>query len=318
MLSRRQFIVASAAVASASILRAQEAARVIPRIDGAWWQIAEQPDLGPLTSPKQQPVDFAIWRAADGTWQLLSCIRNTQCGGKTRLLHRWEAAKITDEKWKPMGILMQADDKLGETPGGLQAPHVIPIDGRYEMFYGDWVHICRASSADGKTFERIRKADGKTGMFDEGADANARDAMVIRVGELWHCYYTAHPGRKGAVYCRTSKDRAEWGQSKIVAVGGEAGEGPFTAECPHVVFHAPSRRYFLFRTQRYGQNAMTRVYASADPLDFGVNDDAKLVAKLPVAAPEIVEQDGQMYIAALRPGLDGIQVAKFSWSVVGG
>jgi hypothetical protein len=49
---------------------------LIPRIDGDWWQIAGDPDLGEYTSEKQQPVDFAIWQAADGTWQLWSCIRN--------------------------------------------------------------------------------------------------------------------------------------------------------------------------------------------------------------------------------------------------
>src|SRR5688572_27027007 len=46
-----------------------------PRIVGQWWTIAADPDLGELTTPKQQPVDFGIWPASDGTWQLWSCIR---------------------------------------------------------------------------------------------------------------------------------------------------------------------------------------------------------------------------------------------------
>jgi hypothetical protein len=45
-------------------------AAFIPKIAGNFWRIAGNPDLGPLTSPGQQPVDFAIWQAADGTWQL--------------------------------------------------------------------------------------------------------------------------------------------------------------------------------------------------------------------------------------------------------
>lgn len=48
---------------------------LVPRIDGNFWKIAGEPDLGVYTSSKQQPVDFAIWQAADGTWQLWSCIR---------------------------------------------------------------------------------------------------------------------------------------------------------------------------------------------------------------------------------------------------
>src|SRR5688500_10501732 len=97
-------------------------APLTPRIVGQPWTIATDPDLGDLTTAKQQPVDFAIWPAADGTWQLISCIRGTKEPGKTRLLHRWEGAKRTDTNWTPKGIFMQADPSLGETQGGLQAP----------------------------------------------------------------------------------------------------------------------------------------------------------------------------------------------------
>ena len=61
-----------------------------PVIEGNWWQIAGNPDLGKFTSPEQQPVDFGIWEAADGTWQIWSCIRKTNEVGHTRLFHRWE------------------------------------------------------------------------------------------------------------------------------------------------------------------------------------------------------------------------------------
>ena len=39
---------------------------LIPKIDGEWWQVAGDPDLGKYTTPKQQPVDFGIWQASDG------------------------------------------------------------------------------------------------------------------------------------------------------------------------------------------------------------------------------------------------------------
>ncbi len=77
---------------------------LVPQLDGDWWTVAGDPDLGKFTTSKQQPVDFAIWQAADGSWQLWSCIRNTACGGKTRLFHRWQGAKITDKDWEPMGV----------------------------------------------------------------------------------------------------------------------------------------------------------------------------------------------------------------------
>src|SRR6185436_471997 len=104
---------------------------LIPRLVGDWWTIAGDPDLGELTTTKQQPVDFSVWQAADGTWQLWSCIRHTKEPGKTRLFYRWEGAQLNEPNWKPMGIAMQADPKTGELEGGLQAPFVFRTDKRF-------------------------------------------------------------------------------------------------------------------------------------------------------------------------------------------
>lgn len=286
----------------------------MPKIVGDWWTIAGDPDLGEYTDPKQQPVDFAIWQAADGAWQLWSCIRNTRCGGKTRLFHRWESKSLTNRNWKPMGIALQARAEYGETPGGLQAPHVVKIDGLYHMFYGDWEHICAATSVDGKDFVRRVDGNNKTALFGEAPGSNTRDAMAIKIGDLWHCYYTAFPNKQGAVYCRTSKDTRKWSESKIVSFGGEAGTNPFSAECPFVVEFRRSE-YYLFRTQKYGQDAITRIYHSHDPMEFGINrDDKFLVGSMPVAAPELILHEGQWYMASLLPSLKGIRVARIQWS----
>lgn len=290
---------------------------LIPKVVGDWWPIAGQPDLGDLTGEKQQPVDFAVWQAADGSWQLWSCIRHTKCGGKTRLFYRWEAKSLTDRDWTPKGIAMQADPNVGETAGGLQALHVIRRGDGYLMFYGDWQHICLATSEDGKTFTRRLNRAGTTGLFGEEPGANTRDAMALPVGDEVFCYYTAFPGGKGAVYCRRSRgDLKEWSESKVTAFGGRAGTNPFSAECPHVVHLGEA--YYLFRTQKYGENAQSLVYRSDDPLDFGVEDDSKLVATLPIAAPEIIEHDGSWYIAALNPGLNGIRIARLEWAAASG
>jgi hypothetical protein len=290
---------------------------LVPRLTGEWWTVAGNPDLGELTAEKQQVVDFGLWAAADGTWQLWSCIRATKEPGKTRLFHRWEGARLTDREWAPRGIAMRADPALGETEGGMQAPYVLRHDGRFWMFYGDWKSICLASSTDGKTFTRQRDAQGRPQLnFPEplGFDANTRDAMVLRIGGLWHCYYTAHPERKGAVYVRTSADLAGWSAARMVAARGRAGDGPFTAECPFVVEPAPGH-FYLFRTQTYGKFAKTFVYHSRDPLDFGIDDDeGHLVTTLPVAAPEIFRHEGQWYLAALLPSLHGIQITRLEWA----
>jgi hypothetical protein len=133
---------------------------------------------------------------------------------------------------------------------------------------------------------------------------------VLRVKDRWHCYVTAHPEQKGADYGWTSTDLVRWTGPRKVAAGGEAGSGPYSAECPFVYLHRPTNRYLLFRTQRYGRDARTTVYASGDPLDFGIDDDRYRVGTLPVAAPEVIEHEGITYVATLLPGLDGIRIAR--------
>lgn len=287
---------------------------VVPGIAGSWWTVATTPDLGKHNSDKQQPVDFAVWQAADGTWQLWSCIRGTRCGGTGRLLYRWEGAELTEPNWRPVGIAMQADPNYGETPGGLQAPYVLRIDGLYHMFYGDWESICCATSKDGKTFERRVNPNRRTGLFTEGVKANTRDPMVIRIKDLWHCYYTAGtPRGEGAIFCRTSPDTLTWNPSRIVSIGGRGGKGFCAAECPHVVEPRPGE-FFLFRTERYGHDAVTHVYGSRDPMDFGLDTDERYVCSLPIAAPEIISHEGGHYIACLLPSLKGIRIARLEWA----
>jgi len=287
-----------------------------PQIDGDWWQVAGNPMDHKYATDKQQPVDFAVWQVADGTWQLWSCIRHTTAGGKggkTRFFYRWEGRRLTDSHWKPMGIAMEADPRYGETPGGLQAPHVIKIGATYHMFYGDWVNICHATSPDGKTFTRVIQPHGKTGVFSQGPSVNTRDVMLLPHAGLWYAYYTCHPNGQGMDCVRTTADFKRWRDSTVVAFGGRAGTKLWSAECPHVVKRGADD-FYLFRTQSYGQ-PKTSIYYSNDPTRFGINQDEKyLLCTLPVAAPEIIVHEGRYYVAALNEGaLDGIRIARLKW-----
>ena len=253
----------------------------------------------------------------DGTWQLWSCIRKTACGGQTRLFYRWEGGELEEENWTPVGIAMEADPELGETRGGLQAPHVIREGGTYYMFYGDWNRICLARSTDGKHFTRIRNHRGEPDLF-EGPYGNTRDPMVLRVGETYYCYYMGHSRgkkHKSAVFCRTSGDLLHWGPSVKVAAGGIAATQTDwwggDSECPFVI--RIDDLFCLFRNQRYGRNNLNTQYCSPDPLSFGVDNDRFRVGTLPVAAPEIITHKGQYYIASLLPSLEGIRMAKLDW-----
>jgi hypothetical protein len=319
-LDRRRFmtLLASGSVAfglgDARGVAAFAPARFVPAIEGDFWTVADNPDLGSLSSPAQQPVDFATWQATDGAWQLWSCIRSTRVAGHTRLFYRWQARHLTNTKWEPMGIALLADPAVGETEGGLQAPFVLKVGGTYYMLYGDWEHICLATSVDGKTFARQLTKDGASGMFSIAPRANTRDPMVLAHRGRYYCYTTANPQGNGAVYCCVSSDLRHWDPPTIVCAGGAAGTGPSSAECPFVYRHDDSRMFYLFRTLRYGPDAETRVYASPDPLNFGVHDDRYFVATMSLAAPEIIAHRGRLYLACLRPALDGIRIARLRFA----
>ena len=309
----RKYLLCILVLLNIFLLSAAKAAQTsdiyVPVVEGDWWQVAGNPDLGKYTDPNQQPVDFAVWQAEDGSWQLWSCIRNTKTPGHTRLFYRWEGRSLTDSNWATMGIAMMSDKKFGEPLNGLQAPHVVKWNGEYWMAYGDWDHICLAKSKNGKDFERVTGLGSSSAIFTEGSGNNPRDAMLLFTNGKWRCYYTAFPAGHGYDFCRTSDDLVHWSDSMVVAYGGKAGNNPYSAECPHVVEFKPGC-YFLFRTQFYGPGAQTSVYRSTNPLNFGIDDDSYFVCKMNVAAPEIINHNGQYYIAALNLNLDGIRIAK--------
>ncbi len=295
-----------------------ESVRYKPVIDGEWQRITSMPDLGEYQGERQQPVDFGVWKAKDGTWQLWSCIRGTEIGGNSRLLYRWEGKSLADTAWQQMGIAMVADTTLGETAGGLQAPYVFEEDGTYYMFYGDWNNICLATSEDGKSFTRVLNERGTPALFT-GPLYNARDAMIIKVNGVYYCYYSAHNRHdnktykpQGAIFCRTSPDLKEWSEPTVVSRGGSpleqtnwyAGD----IECPFVV--AINDRYVLFRNQLYGRYSLNTQYSSPNPLDFGDDHDDYMVGQLHVAAPEVILEGDQYYLVSLTRGLDGMKIAK--------
>ena len=287
----------------------------MPTIDLPWRELAGQPDLGALGATTQEPVDFGIWQATDGTWQLWSCIRYTREPGGSRLFYRWEGAHFTDSGWAPKGIAWQADPAYGEMEGWPQAPFVVHVADGFHLFYGDGNDVCEATSQDGKAFTRHVTPSGVTALYSEGAGTNTRDPMLLRVGDHWIAYDSASPGGVNGVYARTSTDLVAWSAPALVARGGAAsGTGPSSAECPFVVWRADSKLYYLFRNQFYGSGAEDSVYASTDPMNFGVDDDRFFVVHLPVAAAEIVLVNGETYIAALRDTLDGIHIAHLRWT----
>lgn len=283
----------------------------VPEVDGAWWQITRNPDLGALTGiltkedaeeqggRRQEPVDFAIWQAADGTWQLVSCIRNTKEVGYTRLFFRWEGQGLTDTEWEAKGVFHRADPRFGESPGYLQAPHTIVINGVYHMFYNSGSKIFCMTSDDGKRFVRRRNENGSLVVVG----GCGRDLNISHINGLWHLYYVGSDGDM----CRTSADLENWSDPIRVTCG------PF--ESPFLVRREDC--FYLFVSSR-GQGPLGRVYRPSDPLDFGTEDERHLITSVfepPHVASEIVQHGDRYYIAvySLKQEDLGIRMARLKW-----
>jgi hypothetical protein len=322
-----------------------------PELDGEYWMIGPNPDLGALqgatpdpTAPwgtTQECVDHHVFQSDDGAWHLWACIRYTAIG---RLFYHWEAEQLTDENWRQTGEIMRADRSYGEslTDGFMdheeeymQSPFVIRHDGTFYLFYGTRKsrmdrhgnpvansdprmegQICLMTSSDGRTWNRAKNSRGQSRIFlGPGA---TRDPCVLRLGDLWLMYYAGYHEQdnfRPGFYCRVSSDLQRWSEPTTVHfdISGRYGSGQFTCECPHVVERGGY--YYLFRTQFY-PDGVTHVFRSDNPFDFGVGDAAdKYVGPIYAAAPEVIVDpaDGKEYITSNHDLTGGTRLCRLRW-----
>ena len=312
-----------------------------PVLDGGFWLIGPRPDLSGLLPadpvggpPAHECVDHHVFRGTDGAWHLWGCIRKTSVG---RVLYHWEGERLTEGPWRQTDELIRTDQEAGESlhdwrgEEWIQSPYVVRHDGRFYMFYGGHgtgvtahgepvpdedrrmdCQMCLITSRDGRTWTRHRDARGYSRLYL--GPGETRDACVIRVGTRWHLYYAGYHDNDPSLagfYVRTSDDLIGWSDWRLVHLDTAFGPGPWDTECPHVVYRAGY--YYLFRTEDYAR-AITHVYRSADPFDFGVGDaSAHYVCDIPVAAPEIIiEGDGE-YITSNHDLLGGTRICRLRW-----
>ncbi|MEQ8787717.1 MAG: hypothetical protein RIC55_15545 [Pirellulaceae bacterium] len=271
------------------------------------------PDLGELNGPeprKQHVVDHGFFQSTDGTWRLWACIRGT---GVSRLLFGWRGESLEQGPWRPIGVVARAEAKYGEQirqqdgkrVETMGAPYFVRDGDRILCFYHS-AGIRLMTSPDGVEFKRA-DLGGERGnlLYRDGG----RDVMVLKIGDLHHAYSTVSTSDgHGYVILKTSPDLKTWSETKIVSRGGVAGDGPVSAESPFVV--ALDGYYYLFRASSI--TFKTYVYRSTDPTDFGVNDDSKLIATLPIKAPELIHHEGRWYISDLAD-FQGVKLARLNW-----
>ena len=281
-----------------------------PKIASDWWRICTMPDLGDIHNPdtdQQNIVDHHMYLAPDNQWRLWAAIRGTLSG---HVIYSWKGASLETTQWEPQGIVLKSEKLFGEriTPKHIVcAPFFIKAQNKYFCFYNsNGIH--RLGSEDGINFKRILNKQGSS-LSHEGG----RDPMIMKFEGRYYAYscvttVSQDNWKKSFIIVRTSTDLEEWSDYTIVSEGGKAGNGPVSAESPFVTQIAGY--FYLFRASSISFE--TYVYRSETPYHFGINEDSKLIATLPIKAPEIIEYGGQHYISDLAD-FQGIKLAKLDW-----
>ncbi|MFU7561280.1 hypothetical protein [Stieleria sp. JC731] len=284
---------------------------LVPKIQGDWIKLVGRPPLEKWASEKAEPVDFTVFQADDGRWQLISCIRHTTHPGGTRLLYRWSSDSLTKDNWDPEGIFLSSQADLDHAEGTVQAPFYVKDAGKHYLFYNSrGGHLL--TSEDGLTFSPV----GKKAIFPMGRDVCILDDR--EASGKWIAYYTSpekgiNPAtRDHTIRARTaSKLEGPWSDDAIEIP-------PITPPAEGYTFVYAESPFVIKRSGTYYRFEQLEVFASTDPLRWEGPPIARLAPRDPLKrlAPEIVSHDGQDYLVAYQwRGRDprGIYLAPISW-----
>lgn len=256
--------------------------------------------------------DHCFIRGEDGTWHLFGITHPEPADplDEKQFAHA-TADSLTQRMWVKQPMALEADWKRYRE-AHLWAPHVIHHDDLYYMYYcagGDPDHahyrIYLATSKDLWTWER----HPENPMFVDGYDA--RDPMVLRVGDQWVMYYTATSRPEGGnhiVAYRTSKDLIHWSERGTAFTDPTVGTVGGPTESPFVVQRG--EYYYLFIGPRGGYVG-TDVFVSRDPFHWELKDQ---VGHIAAHAAEVVQDvDGKWYVSSAGWGQGGVYLAELEW-----
>ena len=207
--------------------------------------------------------------------------------------------------WEKKTHVMHYSPQDGESH--VWAPHIIKNDDLYYMYYcaggADNEHYRIHLAVSENLYDWKRSSENP--LLVDGYDA--RDPMVLRVGDEWLMYYTANSTPSGGnhvVACVTSTDLVHWGDKRVVYIDPVSGTYGGPAESPFVVYEGGY--YFLFIGSRNSYND-THVFVSENPFHFEYENEVGCVESH--ALEVVTGLDGKYYVTRAGWGEGGLYIA---------
>ncbi|MBE0676991.1 MAG: DUF2961 domain-containing protein [Bacteroidales bacterium] len=248
--------------------------------------------------------DHCFIQGSDGIWHFYGI------GGGRGFTHG-TSENLNDQNWTPQSPPFPVEWNPWKEMH-LWAPHVVKHDSTYYMYYcagGKTGAIYRMHLATSDDLINWTRHTGNP-LFIDGFDA--RDPMVIKVGDQWVLYYCANSKAQGGnnvVAYRLSKDLVNWSERHIAFVDPRRHKAGGPTESPFVVRRGDT--FYLFIGPREGYVG-TDVFASKDPFKWHLEDK---VGHIDSHAAEVVrDSDGKWYVSHSGVGEGGLFLAPLYWN----
>ena len=269
--------------------------------------------------------DHTFIRDDGGTWHLIGITHAEPAAPKDELHLAHATAPALHGPWTKQPFALSTDAAAGEFH--LWAPHVIGHDDRY------WMFVCGGGPAPEQYRIQLAVSDDcwiwqrhpDNPMVVDGYEA--RDPMVMRIGDRWVMYYTATSepaGGRHVVVATESDDLIHWQGRRIVYTDPLSGTLGGPTESPFVV--ARGSRYYLLigpdwqghldalaRDGRFSWKPYrgTRVLASDDPFHFDLDGQVGFLDSH--ASEVVVDETGATWVSHCGWNQGGVYLARLDW-----
>ncbi|MCG8453844.1 MAG: hypothetical protein MI717_11755 [Spirochaetales bacterium] len=253
--------------------------------------------------------DHCFIQGPDGLWHMFGITQKEPAKPlEERFFAHATSPGLTDGTWVSQRPVLHVDEERGETH--VWAPHVVEHENVYYMFYcagGEDHSAYRIHVATSKDLWQWERHEANPLVVD-GFDA--RDPMVLRVGDEWVMYYTANSSPEGGehvVAAVTSQDLLHWGNKQVVFQSHSHGTYAGPTESPFVVKRG--KLYYLFVCTNAPYNT-SAVYVSENPFHW---EKSQQVGWFPSHASEVVMDREWCYISRAGWGQGGVYLAPLHW-----